>query len=67
MRFKGKIYEGGDKDKIEKQHAQGKNTARERINLLFDEGSFIEIDAFIEHRSTNFGMDKTKVPGEGVV
>ncbi|MGF7060883.1 acyl-CoA carboxylase subunit beta [Brassicibacter mesophilus] len=65
--MKEKIHEGGGKAKIEKQHAQGKLTARERINLLFDEGSFIEIDAFIEHRSTNFGMDKTKAPGEGVV
>lgn len=65
--MKEKIYDGGGKGKIEKQHAQGKLTARERINLLFDAGSFIEIDAFIEHRSTNFGMDKIEAPGEGVV
>ncbi|WIV13069.1 carboxyl transferase domain-containing protein [Proteiniborus sp. MB09-C3] len=64
---KEKIAEGGGKDRIEKQHEKGKLTARERLNLLFDEGSFIEIDAFVEHRCTNFGMEKTKAPGEGVV
>jgi len=64
---KEKIAEGGGKDKIAKQHEKGKLTARERLNLLFDEGSFIEIDAFVEHRCTNFGMEKTKAPGEGVV
>lgn len=64
---KEKIAEGGGKDKIAKQHEKGKLTARERLNLLFDEGSFVEIDAFVEHRCTNFGMEKTKAPGEGVV
>ena len=64
---KEKIAEGGGKDRIAKQHEKGKLTARERLNLLFDEGSFIEIDAFVEHRCTNFGMEKTKSPGEGVV
>jgi methylmalonyl-CoA decarboxylase alpha subunit len=62
-----KISLGGGKDKIEKQHAKGKLTARERINLLLDEGSFIELDAFVEHRCTNFGMDNVEIPGEGVV
>lgn len=66
-RAKEKIAEGGGKDRIAKQHEKGKLTARERLNLLFDEGSFIEIDAFVEHRCTNFGMEKTKSPGEGVV
>uniref|UniRef100_UPI003326E745 carboxyl transferase domain-containing protein n=1 Tax=Proteiniborus sp. TaxID=2079015 RepID=UPI003326E745 len=64
---KEKIAEGGGKDKIEKQHKKGKLTARERLNLLFDEGSFVEVDTFVEHRCTNFGMEKTKSPGEGVV
>lgn len=64
---KEKIAEGGGKDKIKKQHEKGKLTARERLNLLFDEGSFIEIDTFVEHRCTNFGMENTKAPGEGVV
>ena len=51
---------GGGEQRIEKQHAKGKYTARERINILLDEGSFEEFDMFVEHRSTNFGMDKTK-------
>src|SRR5881409_2989338 len=57
---------GGDK-RIEAQHARGKLTARERIELLLDKGSFEEFDMFVEHRSTEFGMEKTKVPGDGVV
>ncbi|MCG8538950.1 MAG: methylmalonyl-CoA carboxyltransferase, partial [Clostridia bacterium] len=51
-----KITEGGGAKRVEKQHAKGKLTARERINLLFDEGSFVELDAFVTHRCTNFGM-----------
>ena len=58
---------GGGEQRIEKQHAKGKYTARERINILLDEGSFEEFDMFVEHRSTNFGMDKTKFLGDGVV
>lgn len=58
---------GGGKARVEKQHAAGKLTARERINLLLDEGSFIELDKFVTHRGTEFGMQKTKAPGEGVV
>ncbi len=58
---------GGGADKIEKQHSSGKLTARERIDLLMDEGSFIEIDAFVTHRGTKFGMEKTVAPAEGVV
>ncbi|CAH1664347.1 Propionyl-CoA carboxylase beta chain [Hyphomicrobiales bacterium] len=49
------------------QHARGKLTARERIDLLLDEGSFEEFDMFVEHRSTDFGMEKQKIPGDGVV
>jgi propionyl-CoA carboxylase beta chain len=57
---------GGDK-RIEAQHARGKLTARERIELLLDKGSFEEFDMFVEHRSVEFGMEKTKIPGDGVV
>ena len=49
---------GGGEARIEKQHEKGKYTARERINMLVDEGSFEEIDMFVLHRSTNFGLDK---------
>ena len=62
-----KITEGGGAKRVEKQHAKGKLTARERINLLFDEGSFVELDAYVTHRCTNFGMEKLEAPGEGVV
>ncbi|MER0247169.1 acyl-CoA carboxylase subunit beta [Streptomyces sp. 796.1] len=52
---------------VEKQHAKGKLTARERIELLLDEGSFAELDEFARHRSTNFGIDKNRPYGDGVV
>ena len=52
---------------VEKQHAKGKKTARERIAALLDEGSFIELDEFARHRSTNFGMEETRPFGDGVV
>jgi propionyl-CoA carboxylase beta chain len=52
---------------VEKQHAKGKLTARERIELLLDEGSFTELDEFARHRSTNFGMEQTRPYGDGVV
>jgi propionyl-CoA carboxylase beta chain len=58
---------GGGEKKIEKQHAKGKFTARERIDLLVDEGSFDELDMFVESRATDFGLDKNKVLGDGVV
>lgn len=61
------IENGGGEAKIKKQHDAGKLTARERINLLLDEGSFIEIDAFVNHRCNEFGMDCKEIPGEGVV
>lgn len=64
---KRKIMLGGGLKRIEKQHGSGKLTARERLGLLFDEGSFVELDAFVKHRCTNFGMEKTETPGEGVV
>lgn len=62
-----KVKEGGGQARIDKQHASGKLTARERVELLLDQGSFIEIDAFVEHRSVEFGMDKTEAPADGVV
>jgi len=58
---------GGGAKSIEKQHAKGKLTARERIDKLMDPGSFVEIDAFVEHRCVNFGMEKRIYPGDGVV
>jgi propionyl-CoA carboxylase beta chain len=58
---------GGGERRIASQHAKGKLTARERIDLLLDEGSFEEFDMFVEHRATEFGMAEQKVPGDGVV
>jgi propionyl-CoA carboxylase beta chain len=58
---------GGGPERIEAQHKRGKLTARERIELLLDKGSFEEFDMFVEHRSDEFGMEKTKIPGDGVV
>ena len=59
--------EGGGIKRIESQHAKGKYTARERIAMLLDEGSFEEFDMFVQHRCTNFDMDKTRFDGDGVV
>ncbi len=58
---------GGGIKRIESQHKRGKLTARERIDLLMDEGSFEEFDMYVEHRCTEFGMQDNKVPGDGVV
>ncbi|HBQ59443.1 MAG TPA: methylmalonyl-CoA carboxyltransferase, partial [Balneolaceae bacterium] len=58
---------GGGKARIEKQHDKGKLTARERVDLLLDKGSFEEIDKFVTHRSTAFGLDKQQYLGDGVV
>lgn len=58
---------GGGEKRIESQHAKGKFTARERIDMLLDEGSFEEFDMFVTHRCTNFGLEKTKFLGDGVV
>ena len=57
---------GGDK-RIEAQHKRGKLTARERMELLMDRASFEELDMFVEHRSNDFGMEKSKIAGDGVV
>ena len=59
--------DGGGRRRTEAQHNKGKLTARERIELLLDPGSFEEYDMFVEHRSTDFGMDEQKIPGDGVV
>ena len=58
---------GGGKARIEAQHKRGKLSARERIELFLDKSSFEEFDMFVEHRSNEFGMEKTKIPGDGVV
>ncbi|MDK2565067.1 carboxyl transferase domain-containing protein, partial [Romboutsia sedimentorum] len=64
---RNKIRLGGGQKRIDKQHTSGKLTARERLNKLFDEKTFIELDAFVKHRCSNFGMEKQEIPGEGVV
>lgn len=64
---RSRAREGGGKARIEAQHKRGKLTARERLELLMDKGSFEEFDMFVEHRSAEFGMEKTKIPGDGVV
>ena len=58
---------GGGEKRVAQQHQKGKLTARERLDLLFDPGTFEEWDMFVEHRSTDFGMEQQKVPGDGVV
>ena len=58
---------GGGARRVEAQHARGKLTARERLEVLLDEDSFEEYDMFVEHRSTDFGMDEQRIPGDGVV
>src|ERR1700682_4662870 len=58
---------GGGTSRVEAQHRRGKLTARERLELLLDPGSFEEWDMFVEHRSHDFGIDEHKIPGDGVV
>lgn len=58
---------GGGQHRIDAQHARGKLTARERVDLLLDGDSFEEFDMFVEHRCNDFGMENTKFPGDGVV
>lgn len=75
--MKNKLYElsqrkedaklGGGEQKIKSQYDKGKLTARERIELLVDEGSFEEIGMFVKHRARDFGLDKQNYPGDGVV
>src|ERR671912_1448826 len=58
---------GGGQARVEAQHAKGRLTARERLTVLLDQGSFEEYDMFVEHNCADFGMDKQKFPGDGVV
>ena len=58
---------GGGQKRIDAQHAKGRLTARERLDILLDEGSFEEIDMYVEHNCTDFGMEEQKIPGDGVV
>ena len=62
-----KILQMGGEKAVAKQHEKGKMTARERLNLLFDEGTFREIDMFVSHRCVNFNMEKVEIPSDGVV
>ena len=64
---RAKAINGGGQAKIDKQHERGKLTARERLDILFDEGSFVEVNNLMTSRATDFGMDKKKIPGDGVV
>ena len=67
VELRAKARMGGGEKAIEKQHAKGKYTARERIDMLLDPGSFEEMDMFKLHRCTNFGMEKKQYLGDGVV
>lgn len=64
---KNKLLQGGGQARIDRQHASGKMTARERIEMLLDSNSFVEVGAFMKHRSSDFGLDKVEAPGDGVV
>ena len=63
---KAQSRQGGGHDRIKKQHEKGRLTARERLDILLDKGSFREVDAFVEHRSTDFGTDQNKFLGDSV-
>ena len=67
QRMRGEALLGGGPVRIERQHTFGKLTARERLDLLLDPGSFVELDAFVTHRATEFGLDRQHVLGDGVV
>ena len=62
-----KIMEMGGPAAIEKRHAAGQMSARERIDYLFDEGTFTEIGAFVKHRTAAFGLDKREIPADGII
>ncbi len=64
---RAKVLAGGGQKRVAAQHEKGKMTARERIEMLLDPGTFVELDAFVRHRATELGMDKIDAPGEGVV
>src|SRR5512137_2110878 len=64
---RAQINQGGGAARIEAQHARGKRTARERLACLLDEGTFQEIDPYVEHRHSDFGLDRQRHPGDGVI
>jgi len=64
---KDKLKMGGGKEKLETQHSKGKLSARERLDILLDKGSFVEINGLMKHRAVDFGLDKTEIPGDGVI
>ncbi len=66
-RLEADLKAGGGEKSVQKQHESGKLTARERLDLFFDKGTFQETDLFVQHRSSNFGMDKVTIPADGVV
>src|SRR5690606_9240796 len=66
LRYDEAVHAGSERA-VERQHAKGKKTARERVDMLLDEGSFVELDALARHRSTNFGMEANRPYGDGVV
>jgi len=67
LELRTQALEGGGAARLEQQHARGKLSARERLDLLLDDGSFTEIDAFVTHRATDFGLDEERYLGDGVV
>ena len=67
VRMKEHLTGGGGPDAVERQHQRGKMTARERIQALLDDQSFVETGLFVKHRSSHFGMDTKEAPGDGVV
>jgi acetyl-CoA carboxylase carboxyltransferase component len=66
-RLEAELKAGGGEASVRKQHDSGKLTARERLDLFFDKGTFQETDLFVHHRSTNFGMDRVSIPADGVI
>jgi propionyl-CoA carboxylase beta chain len=66
-RLRSESEQGGGEERVAQQHGKGKLTARERLDLLLDPGSFVELDRFVTHRSTDFGLEKKKILGDGVV
>jgi acetyl-CoA carboxylase carboxyltransferase component len=66
-KLEAELKAGGGEKRIQQQHDSGKLTARERLDLFFDKGTFQETDLFVEHRSSNFGLDKVKIPADGVI
>ncbi|MBR9979371.1 MAG: methylmalonyl-CoA carboxyltransferase [Bacteroidetes bacterium] len=67
QKMREEALRGGGEARVKAQHDKGKFTARERLEILLDRGSFEEVDAFVKHRSTDFGLDKQHIPGDGVV